>query len=962
MRKFYSLIVLMLCCVIAWGQETKQPVGEGTENSPYLVGTKEELYWIMENNKAEAEYPYYQPYWYVQLINDIDLNPGFTFNEDGTYVGKGEPQTWPFYKRYFKGTFDGNGHTIRGIYVHDKESLSGAFIGVNRTGTIKNLKLVNGAVKCADFVAGICSTNEKGGTIQNCYCDLFLCALDKDAANFFEGGMAGICSSSKGKIKNCTFAGTVKGWCEGNAGICAQNGDPDDDTPEAEISGCVNFGKVIAEELNDEDILMGSGICAFNEEGCPVTNSFYLEGTAPQDLSGSAMKTADEFASGEIVSLLNKALDEPVWGQRIGKDAYPVQLVFVPENERSSYKVYTLNLDYEDGESAVPFINNAGADLPTPEKEYFTFDGWYDAQEGGTRVSVVPADKETLYARWTPKQFTWDISSSVECTYKKEVSIDLSEELSENAETDCGEITFSILDDGQLPDGLTLEDGVIKGTPTRAHEAGVTVTIAANAAHVSVSKDINFKVCKAKLTVTPQADQILYKGEAPFYTSDKDGVIGKDDVTIEGTLAVDVNNQTIVIGFLELTGSAAANYELVVISNVSCTYTDMEPQYVELSDLPIDWQKEPVTLTAPAGFLISLTEKGEYTESLVYDAEGKGPFAYYLKRKEQTYEHSAIIQIDKTVPEVTIATNELAYTLTVTDALSGIASVTVDGTEVAIDATGSYTTTGTEGTHTVVVIDHAGNRTTKTFSLTGAVYTITLRQPTGGTISVDKREAKVGETITLSYDEHTDYDFDRWLVETEDGSSLRVEGNRFTMPAANVTVTARFDYDPYIPPTYYDLHIEENDSVRLDANKTTVREGGVFVITAEAMKGYDPATLVVEYKRGRYGNWRMLKQEASGKYRVTSVYDDIYLRARVERRDNPTALDRLEMAENRIRAIGNRLSITLVEPLEVRVVGMDGRLLRTVQLPVGHSDVWGLPSGTHIVLLSDGTRQKVAIR
>jgi len=48
--------------------------------------------------------------------------------------------------------------------------------------------------------------------------------------------------------------------------------------------------------------------------------------------------------------------------------------------------------------------------LPTPTRTGYTFDGWYTAADGGTRIlsdSTVESEEDhTLYARWSPMQFT----------------------------------------------------------------------------------------------------------------------------------------------------------------------------------------------------------------------------------------------------------------------------------------------------------------------------------------------------------------------------------------------------------------------------------------------------------------------------------------------------------------------------------------------------------------------------
>ena len=169
--------------------------------------------------------------------------------------------------------------------------------------------------------------------------------------------------------------------------------------------------------------------------------------------------------------------------------------------------------------------------------------------------------------------------------------------------------------------------------------------------------------------------------------------------------------------------------------------------------------------------------------------------------------------------------------------------------------------------------------------------------------------------------------------------------------------------NPYVPPvsSYYDIYLESSDSVRLSSGSRVVEEGYSFTVTAEVAEGYDPATLVVEYKRGRSGVWRTLEADSNGKYRVRSVYDDIYVRASVRRDGDPTAVESVPGGASRIWAVGSRIRIGAARPVSVRVVSLGGHLVRSEQLPAGDSEIQGLPQGVYIVLLSDGSRGKVMV-
>ena len=543
---------------------------------------------------------------------------------------------------------------------------------------------------------------------------------------------------------------------------------------------------------------------------------------------------------------------------------------------------------------------------PFSAPQYQKFKGWYAnaADEAGGPVTTVSSSTD-LYAHWEPNTFTLNTLTVPTLTYGTAMqSITLSSLLPTDAVTNCGEITFSA---SGLPTGLTCNNGVISGTPAAAStDEGSKVTITATAANTStVEQKVTFKVNKAPLTVTPKSDQILYKGEAPEF--EHSGEVNSEEADFEGELSVNTgNNNTIEQGDLQLKDNdtfLAANYELKMSSQaVTCTYHDIEPENVpamitastsnpltKVGD--VGWYDGHVTLTAPEGFTIRLTEntdKGTGNTELTVEDEGLHTVFYTLTRREQDYPETATFGIDLNAPTVSVRNNYLAFTLTATDGEgSGIASVKIDGMDVTL-TDGEYKGNASAGTHTYLVTDKVGRKTEGSFTLTAYV-------------------------------------------------------------------------PPYVP-SYYDLRFEANDSVRLEADRTNVVEGSSFTFTAEAAEGYDPATLVVEYRKGRSGSWQTLKAESSGKYRIRSIYSDIYIRASVRPLDDPTALETVGDGKSHIRTGGGIVYIETPVPQRVTVFTLDGRLIRHESLPAGNSRLYGLPAGLYVIRLQDGTTVKGFVR
>ncbi len=81
------------------------------------------------------------------------------------------------------------------------------------------------------------------------------------------------------------------------------------------------------------------------------------------------------------------------------------------------------------------------------------------------------------------------------------------------------------------------------------------------------------------------------------------------------------------------------------------------------------------------------------------------------------------------------------------------------------------------------------------FYITNPIYSITLWNVTNWTISSNLLSAEEWTTVTLEATPNSNYNFSKWTVKSWD-VEIKVENNQFTMPAANVTVSATFTAKP----------------------------------------------------------------------------------------------------------------------------------------------------------------------
>lgn len=108
-------------------------------------------------------------------------------------------------------------------------------------------------------------------------------------------------------------------------------------------------------------------------------------------------------------------------------------------------------------------------------------------------------------------------------------------------------------------------------------------------------------------------------------------------------------------------------------------------------------------------------------------------------------------------------------------------------------------------------------------------YTVTVLAPVGGTAVADRTTAHLGDTVTLTATPYDGYSINCWTVTYGEDQTVPVENDRFTMPAADVTVTAIFDavnYEITIADT-------ENGTVTADKSAATVGETVTLTVTPE---------------------------------------------------------------------------------------------------------------------------------
>ena len=283
--------------------------GSGTKNDPYQIGTAEQLKRFRDIvNGSNGQTTNHGAC--AVLTNDIVLNDG-TFAEDGSYTpgpsGKTAEEWTPIGKYTndndntpYTGTFDGQGHTIKGLYVNSASDTCVGLFGYLEGAAVRNLT-VDGYVQGRNAAGGIVGY-ASNAAIENCsnHCSVTGSSTSKI------GGIAGL-NVDGAKIIDCYNVGTIRnsnvfeacgGIVWGNAGT---------------VSNCYNVGTISGNVYDGEIVGNNTGT---------VENCYYLAGTnlnavGQSDSNGNITKTesktAAEFADGTVLALLKADRDNSPW-------------------------------------------------------------------------------------------------------------------------------------------------------------------------------------------------------------------------------------------------------------------------------------------------------------------------------------------------------------------------------------------------------------------------------------------------------------------------------------------------------------------------------------------------------------------------------------------------------------------------------------------------------------------------
>lgn len=216
-----SALILSLIPFSALADDPVVLQGDGTEDSPYLISSKEELALLGDFTEKK----------YFRLTEDIEF-------EDG--------ELWEPIDNFY-GVLDGNGKTITGLTISEQnDTPAGLFRDIEVDAEVKNLNIVDANSVGVNYVGAI--AGELYGKLTNCY------VSGTVTAAISAGLLAGY--SETAIIDNCSVSGSVSASLYGGGLVgYAYKTDITGCNASANVSGDLEFLGCLAGAVSESDII-----------------------------------------------------------------------------------------------------------------------------------------------------------------------------------------------------------------------------------------------------------------------------------------------------------------------------------------------------------------------------------------------------------------------------------------------------------------------------------------------------------------------------------------------------------------------------------------------------------------------------------------------------------------------------------------------------------------------------------
>lgn len=175
LRWFFTMLLfvttmIMPSMMLAESITPTRPKGDG-KGTPYQISNRAELYWFarLVNGKLENEEQDLSANAILTkniIVNEYVLDANKELLSGRDFI-EWEPIGTSSWKTY-TGTFDGQGHTIRGLYFYNLDaSYVGLFGCIGANGKISNVEVLDSYFQFDADGGGVCGQNDRG-ELQNC--------------------------------------------------------------------------------------------------------------------------------------------------------------------------------------------------------------------------------------------------------------------------------------------------------------------------------------------------------------------------------------------------------------------------------------------------------------------------------------------------------------------------------------------------------------------------------------------------------------------------------------------------------------------------------------------------------------------------------------------------------------------------------------------------------------------------
>ncbi len=185
----------------------------------------------------------------AKLVNGGKTDINITLTADIDLTGKNWTPIGTSFSNKYTGTFDGGGHTIKGLTVTTNDQFVGLFGSIGYAGTVKNVMMEGVQIttnRSSGFAGGVAGYSD--GTIENCS------VSGSVSGTVYVGGVVG--AQWEGSITGCSSSATVKGTVNVGGVVGQTNGG-------ATLTACYATGDVTL-EIDPKKNISGGSLVGFN--------------------------------------------------------------------------------------------------------------------------------------------------------------------------------------------------------------------------------------------------------------------------------------------------------------------------------------------------------------------------------------------------------------------------------------------------------------------------------------------------------------------------------------------------------------------------------------------------------------------------------------------------------------------------------------------------------------------------